>query len=578
MAQIEIKDFDFSYIDEEGKAKKCLKNINLEVEEGDFILLCGPSGCGKTTLLSNLKKELIPNGEKSGTIKYDGTEISNLDELTSACDIGYLFQNPDSQLVMDTVIQEIAFPLENIGLPTDEIRNRVSEIVTFFGINDILHKNVNELSGGQKQLVNLCSLLTLRPKVLLLDEPTSQLDPIATHDFISILNRLNEEFSISIILSEHKADHVFSSINRLVFMKDGTIEYSGNPYEIAKESFSDETFIHYLPSVSRLYNLLSKKYPILNEIEVPLTIREGRKCLNLIHDQLMKMKDNGINLENDYGNMDVDKEKPYVIKADGLYFAYEKHNLVLKNINLEIYENDYISIIGGNGSGKSTLLELMAGLLDPIKGKIKYKKGLKIGFVYQNPMIHFSKDTVKEELISSINIPDEYREQLMELDDYDLITDNELNEITYDNSSLNFEKLINLFGIGNLLSRNPYDCSGGEQQKIVIMKTMLQDTDILILDEPTKALDPISSLKLAKIFEEIRKDGMTIVMTSHDLPFVANNCERCLMLFDKDIQIDTFPKAIFRENNFYTTFINRMVKNYCPKCVTIPDVRKKWDL
>lgn len=577
MAQIEVKDFDFYYEDENGKAKKCLNNINLEVEEGEFILLCGPSGCGKTTLLSNLKKELIPNGKKTGTVKYDGTKISDLDELTSACDIGYLFQNPDSQLVMDTVIQEIAFPLENIGIPTDEIRNRVSEIVTFFGINDILHKNVNELSGGQKQLVNLCSLLVLRPKVLLLDEPTSQLDPIATYDFLSILNRLNEEFSISIILSEHKADNVFTFINKLLFMKDGTIEYSGNPYEIAREIFNDEIFIHYLPSVTRLYNLLSEKYPALNEIKVPLNIREGRKCLNLIHDELIKMKDNGITLKNYDGSLE-HENKPYLIKADGLYFAYEKHNLVLKNINMEIYEGDYVSIIGGNGSGKSTLLELMAGLLDPIKGKIKYKKGLKIGFVYQNPMIHFSKDTVKEELISSINVSENFKEKLLQLDGPDLISNNQLNEITFDNSDLNFEKLIKLFGIGDLLSRNPYDCSGGEQQKIVIMKTMLQDTNILILDEPTKALDPISSLKLAKIFRKLRDSGMTIVMTSHDLPFVANNCERCLMLFDKDIQLDTYPKVIFRENNFYTTFVNRMVKNYCPKCVTISDVRNKWKL
>ena len=213
MPLIELKDFNFSYASTDGSEKtfECLHDINLEINYGDFVLLCGPSGCGKTTLLSNLKKELIPNGLRSGIARYNGIGISQLDDETSACDIGYLFQNPDSQIVTDTVIQEIAFPLENIGVSSEEIRNRISELAAFFGLNDILHKNVNELSGGQKQLVNLCSLLVLRPKVLLLDEPMSQLDPIASYDFLSILRRLNEEFSITILISEHKSDNIFSS-------------------------------------------------------------------------------------------------------------------------------------------------------------------------------------------------------------------------------------------------------------------------------------------------------------------------------------------------------------------------------
>ena len=214
MALIEFKDFSFSYLESDGTQSKTksLDKINLEINSGDFVLLCGPSGCGKTTLLTNLKKELMPAGVRSGEIKFNGTPIQELDDISSACDIGYLFQNPDSQIVTDTVIQEIAFPLENISLPTEEIRNRISEIVAFFGINDILHKNVNELSGGQKQLVNLCSLLVLRPEVLLLDEPMSQLDPIASYEFLSIVRRLNEEFSITVVMSEHKADSIFPSL------------------------------------------------------------------------------------------------------------------------------------------------------------------------------------------------------------------------------------------------------------------------------------------------------------------------------------------------------------------------------
>lgn len=215
MALIEFNNFSFKYNESEDNI---LSDINLEVESGDFVLICGPSGCVKTTLLSNLKKELLPNGILSGDVKYDNCSVGDLDDLVSACDIGYLFQNPDAQIVTDSVIQEISFPLENIGTPTEEIRNRISELVSFFGINEILHKNVDELSNGQKQLVNLCSLLVLRPKVLILDEPLSQLDPITSYKILSIIRRLNEEFSITIIMSEHQLDNIFPLCDKVVFL------------------------------------------------------------------------------------------------------------------------------------------------------------------------------------------------------------------------------------------------------------------------------------------------------------------------------------------------------------------------
>lgn len=577
MALIEINDFNFSYNGPDGEKYPCLKDINLEINEGDFILLCGPSGCGKTTLLSNLKKELIPEGIRTGNAKYAGKDIEKLDELTSACDIGYLFQNPDSQLVMDTVIQEIAFPLENIAVPTGEIRNRVSEIVTFFGINDILHKNVNDLSGGQKQLVNLCSLLVLRPKVLLLDEPISQLDPIAAYDFLNILRRLNEEFSISIILSSHQFDNVYSFINRVVFMEKGEIKYSDSPYSIPEDILENDLFRHYLPSVTKVYNLLSDKYPALKNVKIPFSIREGRQCLSKIKEQISNLNNANGDLD-DFDLIDAYENQETLIKMENVYFAYERHSLILKNVTAEIRKGEYIGLIGGNGSGKSTLLELMAGLLKPIKGKIDRKKDLRIGFIYQNPMIHFSKDSVKKELISSLRVDENFKDSLLELTDEEMIGNEELNSIKFDNLNFNFRELLELFGLKELLSHHPYDCSGGEQQKIVIMKVLLEDCGILIMDEPTKALDPISSCNLSKILKNLQKNGISIVMSSHDLNFIANNCERCLMLFDKDILIDNYPKCIFRENNFYTTFVNRMVKDYCPKCITVSDVCKVWDL
>lgn len=611
MALIEFENFSFAYLNSDGTESqvKSLDNINLEIDYGDFVLLCGPSGCGKTTLLTNLKKELMPAGRRAGEIRFNGTEIQNLDDISSACDIGYLFQNPDSQIVTDTVIQEIAFPLENIGLPTEEIRNRISEIVAFFGINDILHKNVNELSGGQKQLVNLCSLLVLRPEVLLLDEPMSQLDPIASYEFLSIVRRLNEEFSITVIMSEHKADSIFPFIDKAVFLKDGKIEFVDNAHNICSEVIDDEIFENYLPAVTKIYNSLSVKYPSLIKLNTPLSIREGRRCLGTIRDDLIKISNgdeesnnldsaNLHHINKKYNSQEksgiIDKlpfnrNKDALIQMKGIYFAYEKENLILKNVDFDLNKGDFLSLIGGNGVGKSTFLQLLVGILKPIKGKVKYKKGINLAYVHQNPMIHFSKDNVREEFMESIlesnllnrngiGFSGEDYDKLLKMSSNEFIESDILNGLKFDSIDYNFKELIEFFDITNLIDKHPYDCSGGEQQKIVIVKALLQNADVLILDEPTKGLDPLSSKALADILNSLRDNGLTILMTSHDLDFVANNCKRCLMLFDKDIQIDDDPKVIFAENNFYTTFVNRMVKEYVPEIVTLEDLKSRWDL
>ena len=611
MALIEFKDFSFAYLNSDGTESKTksLENINLEINYGDFVLLCGPSGCGKTTLLTNLKKELMPAGRRSGEIRFNGTRIEDLDDISSACDIGYLFQNPDSQIVTDTVIQEIAFPLENIGLPTEEIRNRISEIVAFFGINDILHKNVNELSGGQKQLVNLCSLLVLRPEVLLLDEPMSQLDPIASYEFLSIVRRLNEEFSITVIMSEHKADSIFPFIDKAVFIKNGMIEFEDNAHNICSEVIDDEIFENYLPVVTKIYNSLSVEYPSLIKLNTPLSIREGRRCLGTIHDDLIKISvgadessisgssnlhhtNKKYNSGEKSGIMDklpLNRNKNALIQMKGIYFAYEKENLILKNVDFDLNRGEFVSLIGGNGVGKSTFLQLLVGILKPIKGKVKYKKGINLAYVHQNPMIHFSKDNVKEEFLESIiesNLFNrsnavfnrEAYEKLLKMGNEEFVESDILNSLEFDSIKFKFKELIEFFDICDLMDKHPYDCSGGEQQKIVIVKALLQNADVLILDEPTKGLDPISSKTLSHILNSLRDNGLTILMTSHDLDFVANNCKRCLMLFDKNIQIDDDPKVIFAENNFYTTFTNRMVKEYIPDVVTLNDVKSRWDL
>lgn len=563
MPLLEVKDFSFKYDD-----NYVLKDINFEINEGEFVLMCGPSGSGKTTLLNNIKKELKPSGESSGQIIFDNIAIEDIDKKQSACDIGLIFQNPDAQIVTDTVIQEIAFPLENIGLPTEEIRNRIAEMSTFFGIDKILHENVNNLSGGQKQLVNLCSILVLKPKLLLLDEPTSQLDPIAAYDFLSILRRLNEEFSITIIITEHKLDNVFPFANKVMYLQDGRLKYINDSRNICNDIKNDEVFKYYMPDVAKINLLLKNKYDSFNEVPVALSVREGMQLLNNMEDVINEIPLQSISKVEE-------KNTEELLNVKNLWFGYDKEKIILNGIDFKVKKGEYLTIIGGNGSGKSTLLKLLAGLIKPIKGKVKYVKNSKISYIHQNPMIQFSEDSVLKEL-SNI------RESKIETDfNINPFKKSKKEEVKTDNEivlSDYAEELVDYFDIKKLLNNHPYDCSGGEQQKIAFIKALLEKPDIMILDEPTKGLDPISNNKLSKLLKKVNDEGITIIMTTHDLSFVADNVERCVMIFDGSLQLDTTPTQIFSSNNFYTTFVNRMVKNYLPKAISIKDVKKQWNL
>lgn len=622
MSLIRFEDFSFKYPHNENT----LSNITLDVDEGEFILLCGPSGSGKTTLLANLKNEIRPKGDSNGIIYYDGKNIKDLEDEKSASEIGFLFQNPEDQMVSDNVLQEIAFPLENMGLSTGEIRNRVAEMTAFFGLDKHLYKKVNELSGGQKQLVNLCSLLVLKPRLLLLDEPTSQLDPIAAYDFLSILRRLNEEFSITIIATEHKIDNMFPFIDKAVFLSEGSIKYCDKPRSICSEAWTDNIFSNYLPYVTRINFLLQSKYDFLGEMDIPLNIREGRANLNLLNNELKKSQTSlypidataSINptISSDYnkdengnGNESpVNSSQNTLINCKDIWFGYMPENIVLKGISMDIHQGEFISILGGNGTGKTTLLQILAGLIKAKKGKVNYRKNLNLGYVHQNPMIHFRQETVLEEFSEfSPEITETHQSRIKTRDNHEkgfkifksIFKSRKTNDsmmqtpnttrskslnsspnVLFEDEKIRFEdekmELIELFGLSHLLDKHPYDCSGGEQQKIAIVKALLTRPDILFLDEPTKGIDPVSKLHLADLMKKLQNNGLTIVMTTHDIDFAAEYSKRCMLLFDGGIQVDDYPRAIFSNNNFYTTFVNRMVKDYLPDGITMSDVKKEW--
>lgn len=540
MAQIELNEYSFKY---PGEDKKALDNINLSIDEGEFILICGPSGCGKTTLLQQLKKEIIPEGDKKGTALYKGMPISELDGFTAASNIGMVFQEPESQIVTDRVINELAFSMENLGYPLDIMGRRMGEMVHFFGLENKLYEKVHNLSGGQKQVLNLASVLLLQPKVLLLDEPTSQLDPVSSKEFIQMVENLNRDYSITVILSEHRLEEVFQIADRVIMLDKGQIKYQGTPKDIAKEIYSkdDKIFLNYLPSISKLYFNLDEE-----KDNMPLTVREGKRWV----------KD--ISLEEKPSVKPNTKEKESILKIKNISFKYEREKpLVLNKLNLDINEGEILSILGGNGSGKSTLLKTLAGGNKPQYGDI-YFKGKKlysidinkrfkyIGYLDQNPMLYFLHDKVKDEIY------------------------NRAEKIGVDERDIHY--LIDLFELNNILHRHPYDISGGEKQKVALATVLLAKPKVLLLDEPTKGIDPISKNKIGELLLNLRESGITLVMATHDIEFSAKFSDRCALLFDGDIKTVEEPNTFFSQNYFYTTTINRVMREKLPNAIVYEDV------
>jgi len=540
---LHIENLSFSY---PNSKKPALENINLSVNRGEFIVVCGESGCGKTTLLKLLKKELAPYGRKSGRIFYNGIEQDKLDKKAVNSEIGYVLQNPDSQIVTDKVWHELAFGLENMGLDSNIIRRRVGEMASYFGIQDWFRKNTDELSGGQKQLLNLASIMVMQPKILILDEPTSQLDPIAAADFIATLQKLNRELGLTILLVEHRLEEVFPIADRVLMMDSGKVLLFDTPRNIGRLLPKEHNMVLGLPSAVRIFNALS-----MNS-QCPLTVKEGRDFIET-------------NFERGETEISFDKlsEGNLSIELKDVFFRYEKDSEdILRGTSLKIRQGEFFCLLGGNGTGKSTTLNVISGLSKPYRGKviingksIKDHKGNSLyrnnlAFLPQNPQTVFMKDTVKEELEEILTAKETPKKEI---------------EAIIKNTA---EK----FGISHLLDMHPYDLSGGEQQKCAMAKVSMTNPKILLLDEPTKGLDAHSKKRLSEILQELNKNRITVFMVTHDIEFAAENADRCALFFDGEILSADIPEIFFAENNFYTTAANRMARKLYPNAVTCQQV------
>ena len=530
MEKIKIKNLIFSYPNSE---KKALDDINLTVNQGEFVTICGKSGCGKSTLLRHLKPILTPHGKTSGEIYFDGKSIYDLSDREQAENIGFVMQNPDNQIVTDKVWHELVFGLESLGINSAEIRSKAAEMASFFGIQNWFYENVANLSGGQKQILNLASVMIMNPTLLLLDEPSSQLDPIAAHDFFTMLERINTELGVTIILSEHNLSEVFPLSDKVVVMEDGKITAENTPYKIGEELKQNSMFAA-LPTPTKIYYSLGN-----NSGNCPITIRDGHKWLEKqqINEHFeFKSEKNRINTEP-------------ILELKDVWFRYEKNSDdILKGLSFKVHENEFYAIVGGNGVGKSTALSVISKINKPYRGKVFINDDTKVAVMPQNPQSLFLKKSVLEELYDAV---------------FDVEKEKRKNEIEY---------VIKLCELDNLLENHPYDLSGGEQQRVALAKMLLRKPDLLVLDEPTKGLDACFKRKLATILKSLQKNGMTVLMVTHDIEFCAEYADICAMFFDGKIVSEAPPRKFFAENNFYTTSAKRMADGIIENAVLDKDI------
>ncbi len=541
MECFKIQNLNFTYPDVN---KAALAEINISINSGEFVTICGQSGCGKTTLLRLLKPAISPVGERSGSIYFDGKPLTELDARRQAAEIGFVMQSPDNQIVCDKVWHELAFGAENLGLPNSKIRARVAEMAAFFGIEEWFHSKTSDLSGGQKQLLNLAAIMVMQPSVLILDEPTSQLDPIAARGFLETLRRLNLELGTTIIISEHRLEEVIPISDRVVVMDEGRIIADGNPGEIGRKlTDCGHIMAKAMPVPMRVFGALERSG------EVPLTVRDGRLRLeefartNPVFPDIIP-KD--LPAEN--------KDAAVTVKAAWFRYGRELPDIV-KGLSFAVGKGEIFALMGGNGAGKTTALSLISGVNTPYSGKVlingvPLKKVPKLydgvlGVLPQNPECLFVKNTVR-------------------LDLEDMLTDKD--------GEKEIEEMSRLCRIHGLLDRHPLDLSGGERQRAALAKVLLKKPEILLLDEPTKGMDSGFKDELAEILKGLSKSGVTIILVSHDIEFCAKYAERCALMFDGEIISAAKPREFFAGKSFYTTSANRMARSVLPAAVLAGDI------
>ena len=533
METFTVRSLSFAYPEQR---QDTLRELSFSIPQGQFVTLCGPSGCGKSTLLRQFKTVLAPTGDRRGIILFEGTPLDEVGQREQSERIGFVQQSPENQIVTDKVWHELAFGLESLGYDTPTIRSRVAEMASFFGIQTWFYKNVTELSGGQKQLLNLASIMAMQPSVLILDEPTSQLDPIAASDFLATVGKVNRELGTTVILTEHRLEEAFPLSDRVLVMDRGRLMADGTPAEVGQLlRGSGHGMFLAMPTAMRVWASVKDDAPC------PVTVRDGRSWL-----EDYAARHTMAPLPEERIPVPAEEE---AFRLEDVWFKYDKDLPdVVKGVSLSVKKGEFVALLGGNGTGKTTTLSLVGGLLQPYRGEIR--RFGRVGALPQNPQTLFVKKTVREDLFEVFR---------------GTKTDKRAAEERV-------ARAVQLCRLEELLDRHPYDLSGGEQQRAALAKVLLPEPEILLLDEPTKGLDAEFKQVFAVILKTLLRRGVTVFMVSHDVEFCAEFADRCALFFDGNIVSEGRPRQFFSGNSFYTTSANRMARSLLPEAVTPRDV------
>ncbi len=580
MAHFSVEGLTFSY---PGSDRLALDGVTFSVKHGSYVCVCGKSGCGKTTLLRHLKTVLAPYGRRSGRVLFNGMPLADVGERDQSAQIGFVMQDPDAQIVTDKVWHELAFGLESLGCDAPTMRLRVAEMASYFGIQGWFHADVRDLSGGQKQLLNLASVMAMQPSVLVLDEPTSQLDPIAAADFLTTVRKINMELGITVIITEHRLEDVFSTADHVLVMEGGRLACDGPPREVASELYArGDDMTHALPAPVRIFygveerdrgravRHAEKAQAVAEAVagagasssmlaeSCPLTVREGR---NWLTERVQDVPPESVWLPE--GELAECGERDAALSMREVWFRYARGGSdVLRGVDLCVPAGQTFAVVGGNGTGKSTMLKCACGVLKPYRGQVRvlgrklkdwkpdelFRGG--VAMLPQDPQNLFVKKTVREDLLEMLPAhgaaPGERDAKVAEV--------------------------AAVCDVSRLLDAHPFDLSGGEQQRAALAKVLLCEPRLLLLDELTKGIDSFFKRELARIFDRLKDRGATIVMVSHDVEFCARHADSVSMFFDGSVVASGTPRRFFSQNGFYTTAANRMSRGVFADAVTDEDV------
>ena len=556
-----------------------LKNCSLHINEGEFVVLCGRSGCGKTTLLRLIKREIAPHGKRTGNIFYNDLPIESLDLHTSASEIAYVAQNPEAQIVTDKVWHEMAFGLENLGADTEKIRLRVGETANYFGINTWFRRETATLSGGQKQLLNLAAAMTMAPRLLLLDEPTSQLDPIAATNFINTLYKLNRGMGITVIIAEHRLEELFPIADRVIVMDGGEVIANDAPRKVCR-MLSDHPVSAAFPAATRIFagifqktgRTVNTEAPSLENI--PLTVREGREFLKAFvgsrtgaGDEI-KNKNESLSPESVCGEAVDTVDVPPAVVMKNVWFRYERNSAdILRGTGLSVKCGEIFSVLGGNGSGKTTMLKVLSGISCAYRGRTElFGKNIKD---YSRIGLHHGNVALLPQNVDSVFIKKTVREDLLDIC--------RIMGMSREESGRAVDEMAERLGISEFVraDRHPYDLSGGEMQKCALAKVLLTRPRLLLLDEPTKGIDAYAKNGLGEILKSLKSGGVTVIIVTHDVEFAAEVSDRVALFFDGEVLSPTTPQKFFGSNYFYTTAPSRISRDIFTDTVTVSDLLKK---